>query len=637
MVIDGQGHDINGTNASGSFGVYSTVSGTTVRNIRINNLVHGVYFLGADGGTILNVSANSTYTDGTGMLISTSANFNQIINSSGTTINGRAIYIYSSSSCNITGSNGTSTESSGVFLSTNSLNNQIINSNGNSNTGPGCYLYSGSNYNRVINSSCAAAGALGIGILLSGSLHNNITNSTGSAPIGQAGIYLYVSSNYNQLADSTALSSTGYGLYLLNSLSNNITGGFASSNYNTAVNLTNADLSILRNITINSSTTCINVSATSGLNSFFHNKLYNCSTYVNNRKTVDANLNMFNTSVGGTAQGNYYGNIAAVAIGDLSGDGYGDSGAVYPYDSGEAEWVGWGADYGPIMNLYSCANITMNNTFYFLASDIPSWTGLTCFNITAENITLDLQGHYINGSNTTNTYGVYSNKFNTTIKNGIISNFASGIYFHKPASNGLILNNTIYSTFLFGPTDTPNGSAIFSGVGAYTFHRIINNTIYTNSSIGIQVGTYNNNISGNFINSTGTGMFTRGQNNRWTNNTVYVSSASYPSLNLYGSYDTVEDNTLLQTGINGIALLESFSDTYNITQNTIEANCTGASVCTGVRIWYSGIWGTQTGSRYSNNKISGYNYGIYIFDPGLLPGRSVFENNTITAERYGIW
>src|SRR3990172_9643122 len=61
--------------------------------------------------------------------------------------------------------------------------------------------------------------------------------------------------------------------------------------------------------------------------------------------------------------------------------------------------------------------------------------GATCFNVTAQNVTLDCAGYNITGNNTADTYGVYSNQLNTTVKNCAIQNFSEAIYYDG-ADNG---------------------------------------------------------------------------------------------------------------------------------------------------------------------------------------------------------
>ena len=66
-------------------------------------------------------------------------------------------------------------------------------------------------------------------------------------------------------------------------------------------------------------------------------------------------------------------------------------------------------------HLYNCTNITQPGTYY-LTKDITDSSATYCMNISANNVILDCQGHLIDGTDNSNTYGIYSNKLNITIK-----------------------------------------------------------------------------------------------------------------------------------------------------------------------------------------------------------------------------
>ena len=101
---------------------------------------------------------------------------------------------------------------------------------------------------------------------------------------------------------------------------------------------------LFRNNTITSARGFDFGAAASG-NSVYANVLTNpTGFYVNNSNAG----NTFSTAVGGVAQGNYYSDILDWAIYDSNADGFGDSGADYPYDAGETHWFGYGSDSGPI-------------------------------------------------------------------------------------------------------------------------------------------------------------------------------------------------------------------------------------------------------------------------------------------------
>ena len=110
---------------------------------------------------------------------------------------------------------------------------------------------------------------------------------------------------------------------------------------------------------------------------------------------------------------------------------------------------------GPIS---SCQTLSSPNTIYTLTADI--YTSSTCFNINAENITLDCAGHSLYGRYD-GTYGVYSNSFNTTVMNCNISRFYYGVDMDS-APNASFINNSVYSNVY-------DGFALYSSDNA-TFH-----------------------------------------------------------------------------------------------------------------------------------------------------------------------
>ena len=160
----------------------------------------------------------------------------------------------------------------------------------------------------------------------------------------------------------------------------------------------------------------------------------------------------------GTNQGNIYPNvmngsvsITGTVASSISGLYVGSSGAGYPYNNSTAGGKLSGAvvDNAPLTptggaSLSACANLSTPNTVYNLTQSV-SISGATCFNVTAQNVTLNCNGYSVTGNNASSTYGVYSNQFNTTIKNCNISNFQHGIYFNV-ATNGTISNTNASST-----------------------------------------------------------------------------------------------------------------------------------------------------------------------------------------------
>lgn len=76
----------------------------------------------------------------------------------------------------------------------------------------------------------------------------------------------------------------------------------------------------------------------------------------------------------------------------------------------------WADDGNLTQNVDGCNVLNTTNATYTLTSDVNS-SG-TCFNVTAENVTLDCDGYWINYSlgGIEEASGVYTNRINTTIK-----------------------------------------------------------------------------------------------------------------------------------------------------------------------------------------------------------------------------
>jgi len=91
------------------------------------------------------------------------------------------------------------------------------------------------------------------------------------------------------------------------------------------------------------------------------------------------------------------------------------------------------------INYVACGDaLDTANTIY--AMNVSSSSIETCFNVSAENVTLDCAGFSITGEGTRN--GIYSDQFNTTIGNCTISNFDAPILFNG-ATYGTINNVTL--------------------------------------------------------------------------------------------------------------------------------------------------------------------------------------------------
>jgi len=234
-------------------------------------------------------------------------------------------------------------------------------------------------------------------------------------------------------------------------------------------------------------------------------------------------------------------------------------------------------------NLTRCTDLDHTNTIYYLSQDVQADS--TCFNILADNVTLDCQGNTINYSAVSAGYGVNVTGYNLpTIKNCIIEQIdGTNTYSHAinfvSATNGTIHNNTL-TTEGSGSTYVYNHGISFasnSNSNNITNNVIINNAgrgygiilsasdrneIYNNSlttfenylSVGLRLisSSDDNNIVDNNITTTtqsSHGVELNGvANNNLTNNNIYVNYAStgccVPTFGIF--FDGVVTGTVLR-------------------------------------------------------------------------------------------
>ena len=263
----------------------------------------------------------------------------------------------------------------------------------------------------------------------------------------------------------------------------------------------------------------------------------------------------------------------------------------------------------------SCQNLTIENATYVLTQNVSS--AETCFNVLANNVTLDCSGYTINYSygGTVAGYGVNVTDYNfTTIKNCVVKEGVSttsskyAIYFDR-ANNGTINNNTIVTL----------GS---SGHGFYIQNSkscaILSNTITPSyGSYGIYLPSSNSNaLSNNII----TGVAGTNGYGIWLNS---------------ASNNTLLNNTVSTSGSGGYGFyVYSNSDNNNFTSNKI--NTTGSSAY-GIYVgWVTGNY--PENNLFAENEIMTSNaYGIYLYSApnSTLVGNKVNSSQSQSYVIYG--
>ncbi|MFA5930565.1 MAG: hypothetical protein WC861_06810, partial [Candidatus Micrarchaeia archaeon] len=152
-----------------------------------------------------------------------------------------------------------------------------------------------------------------------------------------------------------------------------------------------------------------------------------------------------------------------------------------------------------------CAILSTAGETYILNQSV-NISGATCFNITAQSITLDCNGYTLTGDTTTNMNGIYSNQNNTTVKNCVVINFYIGI--SLLCSNSTLYNANITAVnrgvYSQGSQYGRNSISFFNAnaqgaVSAPYYSNISNFTANSSNGWGIYLSTtFGNNIFRDF-------------------------------------------------------------------------------------------------------------------------------------------
>lgn len=372
VSIDCQGASLIGTNASSSYGVYSSQSNTTVKNCNISKFNAGVYFNGATG-TITNNTINITSSNAVSphwasaiMLISGTAT---IDSNRGYSTAGRGLMVYTGAVANITKNIFTTGNNPALSLST-------------------------------AGSACIVVG-------------NNLTSAVVLA--GGFGA-LHMHNTYNHIIANNTI---------------NMTAGTAAVGMTTTGTVSNSQF--INNTLIGAAATAlVNISSTSTNNTFYWNNF----TAAPNLYVDDLNGgNYYNaTTPYATNEGNFWANVLdhSVSIGGatssaISGYYIGSNGAGYPYNSTTSlgKVSAYVVDYAPLTDIF---NTLPNITAISVIPPQPNKTTNISCNITVvdgEQTSFNVSYEwYLNGVNQTSLAGIYIGLVNDTPT--LISNLTSG-------------------------------------------------------------------------------------------------------------------------------------------------------------------------------------------------------------------
>ncbi|HII72237.1 TPA: hypothetical protein HA265_05780, partial [Candidatus Woesearchaeota archaeon] len=370
-------------------------------------------------------------------------------------------------------------------------------------------LYQGSDYGRAYNIKSNRSNAVRINGGTDHGLFWNITAYNSDALFGTGAITNNTLFNFRTNAGGVYFSSATGKSTVRDGLINDSSYG---------IYLFAADNMVFQNLSVN----CLGANSAAYLwsgsdnNNFTNNTFYNCNRgvhitsgtgnkfYYNNFSNnalyhADAVAgNHFNWTVGGVAHGNYWDDLDTLRIFDSDGDGFGDFGADYPYNSANGGHVTANVnDWGPITdkacydndldtfystnshpdcpefkdcndnnasimppkdNLVVNKNITLCNGTYYINDSISSGV----IQITANDVILKGNNTLIVGNGTafSSGYGIFVNSIHrVTVQDVNVSNYSYGIY--NQYANGMTIRNYTasdvgYSVYLY----LVNGAAI---------------------------------------------------------------------------------------------------------------------------------------------------------------------------------
>jgi len=707
ITLDCQGYKINYSSGGiEGYGIYSNTFNTTVKNCIITDGLgntsnsYAIYFASASNGIINNNTITTSGIAGFGIRLD-AAVYNVILSNTITTTNdhSRGIYLSASSSFNGISDNTITTSgiagfgirldaavynvilsntitttndySCGIYLSassTNILSNNIITTSGNiDGTSHGIYLETSSESNIVNSNTITTLGrdAYGIALYLNSDLNNLSNNNITTSGYNNFGIFLSSSSDDNVLSNIiTTSDSVADGIRLVESSTNILSNNNITTSGNAdGISLIQYWEEVLGyNIVSGNIVTVFSgysIKIYGSNNNLIYNNLLNSSqvsigssinNYFNISKQLGTRIYSSGTEIGGNYWTNPTGDGYSDTCADLDTDGFCDlaydveaNSSCIPDDTcgNNTDFLPYSDDYSPIIPITECGVLNISNTIYTLTQDVNSI--VTCFAITAENITLDCQGYKINYSSNgeSNVYGIYSEYDNTSVKNCVIveglSNSSNNYaVYYNGVDNGVIYNNIITTSGNNGHgivllsssintvsnnTITPfgNDSRGIYAYGSSSFNGISDNTV-TISGYGSLVGIYlsegdNNIVEKNFITITSSGDWSYAiecdsgsNNNIFSLNTITTSSNNGGGFIFYNSLNnTISSNSIITSG-NSSFYSFGFNDANGslIYNNLVNSTSISPNLESVIEFWNTT---KQLGSRiYSDGIYIGGNY-----------------------------
>jgi hypothetical protein len=267
----------------------------------------------------------------------------------------------------------------------------------------------------------------------------------------------------------------------------------------------------------------------------------------------------------------------------------------------------------------NCQTLNTPGELYLLDSDIDDHSGSNCMIIGAEGVTLDCDGHYIDGVGSNSA--IYNNGGynNFTLKNCEIKEFQYGMYILTSAVNGLNITDTSIHTTTIGISS----SMTITNLNINNLNSS-SNTQYgmrTSSAVtGLNINSSNfskNTLDGLYMSTWSGGII---ENSYFNDNTQYGIYINRPINNVNFSNNKIEGNSqsgfvFSNTGTDG------FSENNYFKNNTIRYNSQY-----GLYLHANTVGRNFKNNYFSENEVySNANKDIYLVN---FAQENIFWNNT---------
>ena len=238
----------------------------------------------------------------------------------------------------------------------------------------------------------------------------------------------------------------------------------------------------------------------------------------------------------------------------------------------------------------SCGVLDQPSTTYVLQNDVS--TNGTCFIINADDITLDGQGHNVDGIGSIYTQAIFvQNKENILIKNFNITEFGVGIYFDS-VDNSIVENNEI----------TSSSTGAFYSIDSHS--NFVRDNYFSDS-------TTNNDVI----------VIIEGSGNEVEKNQIFLSGNDGIFIDYESYSNIIRNNSIIGSAFDGIEI-DGFNN--EIMDNFISEGNRGIKI--------SG--GTATGNIVEDNQI------VFNTGSGIIlefnANNNELKNNLIDSNEYGI-